>query len=126
MEEVLKVRSGEILIAQDDIEYKSDTGNTMTVLKGDKSIVGFDGMIHCLKERYLIRPEDEIEIEGYSATGLAQFLMAWLDRVFDMDKVLSKSEIDKDDMAQCIEAALVEIGMTAEAEEDEEDEEGKE
>ena len=68
--EVLKVRKGEILEAETDIEYKNSLGQEAEISKGEKSVIGFDGMIHCLKKRVVIVPDDTMEVSGYSATGL--------------------------------------------------------
>lgn len=109
----MKVKMGDILVAQEDVEYSNDKAST-TIYKGDKSIVGFDKRIHVLKERTIIIPDDEFKIEGYSADGLSEFISAWLDKNFDLDKILKKSEYTKDDICECIKEALTEIGMTRE------------
>lgn len=118
MDDFFKIKMGDIIMAQDHVEFESESGDKLILEKGDKSIIGFDGMIHCLKQRCLIKPDDAMEIEGYSATGLAQFLGAWLDNVFDLEKVLSRTNIEQDDLVKCMEAALVEIGMDAMVRED--------
>ena len=105
--EVLKVRKGEILEAETDLEYKNGLGQEAEISKGEKSVIGFDGLIHCLKKRVVIVPDDTMEVSGYSATGLSKFLTAWL------DKNLDKSEHSLDDVRTSIEMALVEIGMEA-------------
>lgn len=111
MDGAFKIKMGDIIMAQDHVEFESESGNKLVLEKGDKSVIGFDNMIHCLKERCLIKPDDNMEIEGYSATGLAQFLGAWLDNVFDLDRVLSRTNIEKEDFVKCMENALAEIGM---------------
>lgn len=45
---VLKVRKGEILEAETDLEYKNSLGQEAEISKGEKSVIGFDGLIHCL------------------------------------------------------------------------------
>lgn len=111
---VLKVRKGEILEAETDIEYKNSLGQEAEISKGEKSVIGFDGLIHCLKKRVVIVPDDTMEVSGYSATGLSEFLTAWLDKSLDLEKNLDKSEHSLDDVRTVIEMALVEIGMEAE------------
>ena len=109
--DILKVRRGEIIQADTDIEYCNSLGQKAEVSKGEKLIVGFDSQIHCLKQRMIIAPDDTIEISGYSATGLAEFLSAWLDRNIDLEKTLSHSEYTRDDIKAYMEMALAEIGM---------------
>ena len=58
-------------------------------------------------------PDATMEISGYSATGLSEFLTAWLDKSLDLEKNLDKSEHSLDDVRTVIEMALVEIGMEA-------------
>lgn len=110
---VLKVRKGEILEAETDLEYKNSLGQEAEISKGEKSVIGFDGLIHCLKKRFVIVPDDTMEVSGYSATGLSEFLTAWLDKSLDLEKNLDKSEHSLDDVRTSIEMALVEIGMEA-------------
>ena len=101
---VLKVRKGEILEAETDLEYKNSLGQEAEISKG---------LIHCLKKRVVIVPDDTMEVSGYSATGLSEFLTAWLDKSLDLEKNLDKSEHSLDDVRTSIEMALVEIGMEA-------------
>ena len=95
---VLKVRKGEILEAETDLEYKNSLGQEAEISKGEKSVIGFDGLIHCLKKRVVIVPDDTMEVSGYSATGLSEFLTAWLDKSLDLEKNLDKSEHSLDDV----------------------------
>lgn len=120
-EEKFKVRIGEILVAQTDITYENDKDQKTTVKKGEKSILGFDGAIHRLKQRTIIIPDDSFEIVGYCAAGLAEFITAWLDKNLDLENALKKSEYSVDDVRECVETALIEIGMEAENDEDEKD-----
>ncbi len=115
MPEVLNVKCGEILSATEDIKFSRDDKSTI-IKTGDKVIVGFDRSLHGLKERIIIKDveDDDFTISGYSADGLSQFLIAWLDYVFDLDDVLRKSEVTSEDLSDCIRAALVEIGMSSE------------
>lgn len=118
-EEKFKVRIGEILVAQTDITYENDKDQKTTVKKGEKSILGFDGAIHRLKQRTIIIPDDSFEIVGYCAAGLAEFITAWLDKNLDLENALKKSEYSVDDVRECVETALIEIGMETENDEDE-------
>ena len=120
-DEKFKVRIGEILVAQTDITYENDKDQKTTVKKGEKSILGFDGAIHRLKQRTIIIPDDSFEIVGYCAAGLAEFITAWLDKNLDLENALKKSECSVDDVRECVETALIEIGMEAENDEDEKD-----
>lgn len=118
-EEKFKVRMGEILVAQADITYENDKNQKTTIRKGEKSVLGFDGAIHRLRQRTIIIPDESFEIVGYCAAGLADFITVWLDKNLDLENVLKKSEYSVDDVRECVETALIEIGMEAENDEDE-------
>ena len=45
--EVLKVRKGEILEAETDLEYKNSLGQEAEISKGEKSVIGFDEVLLC-------------------------------------------------------------------------------
>ena len=78
--------------------YENDKDQKTTVKKGEKSILGFDGAIHRLKQRTIIIPDDSFEIVGYCAAGLAEFITAWLDKNLDLENALKKSEYSVDDV----------------------------
>lgn len=106
----MKVRHGDVLEAQ--VEQTFNNGeNQYTINVGDKSVIGFDGYIHCLKDRVLIEPDQNMEIEGYSATGLAEFLSVWLDAMLDFNTELRRSILTVDDFKEAIEKGLAFIGM---------------
>jgi len=113
MEDTLKVARGSLLIANDKREYVSGE-NRYTVQSGEKVIVGFDGLLHSLRENVAFVIEPDIEVDGYSATGLAEFLSAWLDLNLDFDTNLRKTMLDRDDFKESIEDALAILGMKKE------------
>ena len=51
MEQELKVLRGSILVANGDREYKSER-STLEIKAGDKIIVGYDGLLHPLKNSH--------------------------------------------------------------------------
>ena len=118
-ENVLKASRGSILIANQDREYKSKE-NTLQIKAGDKIIVGFDGLFHPLKNnRAALTIDDGIEVDGYSATGLSEYLVAWLDSSLDLEENLRKTMLDLDEFKTVIENALLVIGMKKEETENE-------
>lgn len=114
MEQELKVLRGSILVANGDREYKSEE-STLEIKAGDKIIVGYDGLLHPLKNsRAALNIDSDIEVEGYSATGLSEFLVAWLDSSLDLTENLRRSMLDLNDVKLSIENALLVVGMKKE------------
>ena len=119
MEQELKVLRGSILVANGDREYKSER-STLEIKAGDKIIVGYDGLLHPLKNSHAaLNIDSDIEVEGYSATGLSEFLVAWLDSSLDLKENLRRTMLDLDEFKAVIENALVVIGMKREEAENE-------
>lgn len=98
---------GDILSANEETKLSNGNGEEYVVEKGDKAIVGFDDYLHLLKENVLISLESmEIEPIGYSATGLSHFLAAWL-----VDDLGDKLGVDRIEIKQSLENALIVVGM---------------
>lgn len=113
-ESILKASRGSILSANQDIEYVSKE-NTLQIKSGDKIIVGYDGLLHPLKNmNAALMLDSGIEVEGYSATGLSEYLVAWLDGNLDLKENLRRTMLDLDDFKTVIENALIVIGMKKE------------
>lgn len=119
MEEVLKVARGSLLIASEDREYTKGE-NSYTIKSSEKVIVGFDGLLHSLRENVAFVIEPGIEVDGYSATGLAEYLTAFLDSALNFDENLRRTMLDRDDFKQTIENALMVLGMRREEADSEE------
>lgn len=109
----LKVLRGSIVIANQDRKYKNKE-NVITVKTGDKFIVGYDGLLHSLDKNIALTIEDELEVEGYSATGLAKYLVAWLDAQLDLSENLRRTMLGLNDFVDVIENALTIVGMQRE------------
>lgn len=93
----------------------SKARSTLEIKAGDKIIVGYDGLLHPLKNsRAALNIDSDIEVEGYSATGLSEFLVAWLDSSLDLTENLRRSMLDLNDVKSSIENALLVIGMKKE------------
>lgn len=119
MEEVLRVARGSLLIASEDREYTKDE-KSYTIKSGEKVIVGFDGLLHSLRENVAFVIEPSIEVDGYSATGLAEYLTAFLDSALNFDKNLRRTMLNRDDFKHTIENALMILGMRREEADSEE------
>lgn len=118
---MLKVSRGTILEAQGEQQYEAGE-DVLTIRPGDKSIVGYDGFIHPLKKcNVKLNMDSSIEVEGDSATGLANYIVGWLNLQLDLKENLRKTMLDVDDFINTIEDVLVLIGMQKEDVENEEE-----
>lgn len=112
--DALKVSRGSILMANRDREYVNKE-NTLQIKAGDKIIVGYDGLLHPVNNnKAAITIDNDLEVEGYSATGLSEYLVAWLDSSLDLKENLRRTMLDLDEFKAVIENALVVIGMKRE------------
>ena len=110
--DALKVSRGSILMANRDREYVNKE-NTLQIKAGDKIIVGYDGLLHPVNNN-----KAAITIDN-SATGLSEYLVAWLDSSLDLKENLRRTMLDLDEFKAVIENALVVIGMKREETENE-------
>lgn len=117
--DALKVSRGSILMANHDREYVNKE-NTLQIKAGDKIIVGYDGLLHPVNNnKAAITIDNDLEVKGYSATGLSEYLVAWLDSSLDLKENLRRTMLDLDEFKAVIENALVVIGMKREEAENE-------
>ena len=112
--DALKVSRGSILMANRDREYVNKE-NTLQIKAGDKIIVGYDGLLHPVNNnKAAITIDNDLEVEGYSATGLSEYLVAWLDSSLDLKENLGSTMLNVDGFKAVVESALVVIGMGGE------------
>jgi hypothetical protein len=120
-DEKFKWMAGGIIEATEELEF-SNGEETITIHEGDRAIVGFDGYLYPLKTAVKLEiGADDVALEGFSATGLASFLVGWLDGAVDLENRLKGTELDTDILRDSIEKALVAIGMSREGVEEETD-----
>ena len=121
-EEKFEWMAGSIIEATEELEF-SNGDKTVTIHEGDKAIVGFDGYLYPLKTAVRLEiGADDVILRGFSATGLADFLVGWLDGTLDLEFNLQDNIVTVDDLRDSIEKALMAIGMSQEVAVDAEEE----
>lgn len=103
-------KMGEILIAQKDIVEDTMYGTKEVIKKGSKAIIGFDKLLHHYNGK-ISHFGKNIEIKGYSGSGIAQYIYDYLKRKIPLDEMLEDYEITPQDFMDEIVFLLDEIGI---------------
>lgn len=104
------VMYGEIIEATQEFNIEFDDGTNHIVNLGDKAIVGFDGYLYQFSKD-VAQKISNVEYEGFSSMGLAQFLALYLDINLDIGKKLSDIGVSIDTLVDYMRAGLVRLGM---------------
>lgn len=102
---------GQILTVQKDIEIERCLGTKDTIKKGAKIYIGADNLAH--HKDGTIQPLGEnVEVKGYSVSGLADFIWLYIQNYTPIDKdVLEEYDETPDCVKNAIMDALEELGM---------------
>lgn len=110
----MKYNIGQKITLAKTIESKSIFGEkSLPVKKGTEMYVGADKnlpQVLLADGNIMLLPKDT-EIEGYSVTGIADWIFAWLCRHTDLECMLEEYENSCDDFKEEIANALEELGM---------------
>lgn len=102
---------GQELETTKDIEMKKLLSEkTVAIKKGTKVFVGADGYLHYLDGGIQKLPSD-IGAEGYSVTGIAEWIYMWISSRLPLDEFLDDYDIEVKEFKGQIEDALEELGM---------------
>lgn len=111
-----KYKIGEIFTVQSDYEATLALSETKKIIrKGSKIIIGADGLAHHMNDG-MIQPIDEnAEVRGYNAKGLAEFIFHDICNYLPIHDLIreygEEFEIDNKGIVDAIENAFTEIGM---------------
>jgi hypothetical protein len=107
-----KYKKGQILVAKMDLELElSISGEKEVIKKGSKAIVGFDGDLHHYNG--MIQGfADDVKIEGYSGSGLTEYIYDRLNGIFQLDDMLEDYEITKERFCDELVYILDDIGIS--------------
>ena len=108
----MEYKIGQILTSKEDVEVeKALSGEKVTIPKGNKIIIGADKLAHHIRTGMMqLLPEDS-EIQGYDASGIAEYLYTYLRNHFGIDEMLEGYDDTKERFIEEIEYALGEIGF---------------
>lgn len=103
---------GQILTSEYDVEVKRGiSGEKVIIPKGNKIIIGADNLAHHMRNRMLQPLGDSIEVKGYDAEGIAEFIFSWISRFYPIHEMLEDYEVSEKEFISEIECALDEIGF---------------
>lgn len=108
----MKYKIGQILISSRDVEVeKALSGEKVIIPKGNKIIIGADKLAHHIRNGMIQSLADDAEVEGYDASGIAEYIYICLKAHLPVDEWMEYYEISKDNIVEEIECALDEIGV---------------
>lgn len=108
----MKYKVGQILTSNTDVVVeKALSGEKVTIPKGNRIIIGADKLAHHIRNGMIQPLADGSEVEGYDASGIAEYIYICLKAYLPVDEWMEDYEISKDHIVEEIECALDEIGM---------------
>ena len=108
----MKYKIGQILTSNRDVEVeKALSGEKVVIPKGNKIIIGADKFAHHIRDGMIQPLSDNLEVERYDSSGLAEYIYMWLESHLPIAEWMEDYEISKNDIIEEIECALDEIGM---------------
>ena len=108
----MEYKVGQILTSKEDVEVeKALSGEKVTIPKGNKIIIGADKLAHHIRTGMMQPLPEDSEIQGYDASGIAEYLYIYLRNHFEIDEMLENYDDTKERFMEEIEYALEEIGF---------------
>lgn len=108
----MEYKIGQILTSKEDVEVeKALSGEKVIVPKGNKIIIGADEFAHHIRNGMIQPLQEGSEVNGYDASGIAEYLYIYLRNHFEIDDMLENYDDTKERFMEEIEYALEEIGF---------------
>lgn len=108
----MEYKVGQILTSKEDVEVeKALSGEKVIIPKGNKIIIGADKLAHHIRNGILQPLPEDSEVNGYDASGIAEYLYIYLRNHFEIDEMLEGYDDTKERFMEEIEYALEEIGF---------------
>ena len=108
----MKYKIGQILTSRRDVEVeKALSGEKVVIPKGNRIIIGADKLAHHIRDGMIQPILQESEVDGYDASGIAEYIFICLKTHLPVEEWMEEYEISKNDIIEEIECALDEIGM---------------
>ena len=103
---------GQIVTANQDVKLeRAISGETVTISKGSKAIVGADKLAHHLNYDMTQPISKAVQIEGYDADGLATYLFHQLKYQFPIEEFCNDYDVSERSFCDEIADQLREIGF---------------
>ena len=109
---------GQLLVSKEDVEVeKALSGDKVVIPKGNKVVIGWDGLAHHLRDGCIQPLGDDATINGAVNNGVVEIICRYLTARLPIKEALGEYDITLDELKEIIEEALEEIGLYAEEEE---------
>lgn len=103
---------GELLVSQVDTEVeKALSGEKVKIPKGNKVVVGFDGLAHHIRNSCIQPFAEGTKIEGFCNDGIVEIVYLYLLNRLPLREMLDGFDLTADDVKDAIIEALEEIGL---------------
>lgn len=108
----MQYKVGQIITSTGEVELETFlSGKMVKIPAGNKVIIGADKLAHHIYGGMIQPISDEIEIKGYDANGLAEYLMFYLKNEYPLEEFFEDYDIEESDFKDELEFALDEIGF---------------
>ena len=106
--------------SENDVRLQAKLGNqnltglpvgAVSIPKGNKVIIGADGLAHHIKNGMMQPLAEDSEVKGYDARGISEYLYTHLRNRFEIDEMLENYDDTKEKFIEEIEYALSDIGF---------------
>lgn len=109
---MIEYKIGQILTSKEDVEVEKALSEEKVVIpKGNKIIIGADNLAHHIKTGMIQPLGENIEVKGYDASGIAEWIYTYLRCHLPLDEMLEDYDETKETLIEEIECALDEIGF---------------
>lgn len=108
----VQYKIGQILTTTREVELKTFlSGKMVKIPAGNKVIIGADKLAHHIYNGMIQPISEEIEIKGYDANGLAEYLAFYLKNRYPLEEFFEDYGIEESDFKEELEFAFDEIGF---------------
>lgn len=108
----MEYKIGQILTSKEDVEVeKALSGDKVVIPKGNQIIIGADKLAHHIRNEMIQPLGENIEVKGYDAAGLAEYIYKKIRNQFEIDEMLENYDDTKERFIEEIEYALDDIGF---------------
>lgn len=108
---------GQLMVSNQDIVIeKVLSGDKVTIPKGSRVVVGFDGLAHHLDNGFIQPFAKNCILAGFSSSGIIEVIQNCLFSHFPIKEMCEDYEIDPDDIRKELIYALDEIGLCEDTE----------
>lgn len=108
----MEYKIGQILTSTEDVEVEKALSDEKVIIpKGNKVIIGADGLAHHIRNGMMQPLAEDSKVKGYDVHGISEYLYTHLRNHFEIDEMLENYDDTKEKFMDEIEYALEEIGF---------------